>query len=105
MREMTTKDYQKLVLFNMATPLQKLLYTINSIEPFDIPSKRVIWIIEQLLEEEKQILTDAYFAGFKEGRGIDKIDVTGMIFPEDTNAERYYSTLSQPNESHYPKEI
>lgn len=89
----------------MATPLQKLLNTLSPIEPFDISSKRVIWLIEQLIEEEKQTVIEAYFSGFKEGRGIDNIDVSGMIFPEDTNAERYYFTLSQPNENHYPKGI
>lgn len=88
----------------MPTPLQQLLATVKAIEPFEIPQKRMVWLIEQTLEQEKEAFLDAYFQGFREGRGIDKIEVDGKIFYEDTNAERYYSTLFQPNENCYPKE-
>jgi len=88
----------------MATPLQKLLATVKAVDPFDIPHKRIVWLIEQSIEEEKETLLNTYFQGFREGRGIDNIEVDGKIFYEDTNAERYYSTLSQPNGNCYPKE-
>jgi hypothetical protein len=66
-------------------------------------------IIQDLLEQAKQMekenIINAYFEGFREGRGIDKIDVSSTIFIEDTNAERYYEATYQPTENHSPKEI
>ena len=62
-------------------------------------------IYEQAKQMEKEQILEAYFEGFREGRGIDKIDISGKIFYEDTNAERYYNITYQPNENHFPKEI
>lgn len=59
----------------------------------------------RLMEVEKQQIIDSYFQGFREGRGIDNIDVSGTIFIEDTNAEHYYESTYQPNENHSPKGI
>lgn len=77
---------------NMAqqTALQELIQYLDPIHS-SIKEKAI-----ELLEKEKEQIIDAYFQGFREGRGIDKIEVDGKIFYEDTNAERYYSTLSQP---------
>lgn len=57
----------------------------------------------ELMEVEKKQIIDSYFEGFREGRGIDKIDISSTIFIEDTNAERYYETTYQPSESRSPK--
>jgi len=62
-------------------------------------------VIEQAKQMEKENIINAYFEGFREGRGIDKIDVSSTIFIEDTNAERYYEATYQPTENHSPKEI
>lgn len=66
-----------------------------------------IWkdIIEQAKQMDKENIINSYFEGFREGRGIDKIDVSSTIFIEDTNAERYYEATYQPTENHSPKEI
>lgn len=80
------------------TALQELIQYLDPIHS-SIKQKAI-----ELLEKEKEQIIDAYFQGFREGRGIDNIEVDGKIFYEDTNAERYYSTLFQPNENCYPKE-
>ena len=65
----------------------------------------VLQICEQAKQMEKEQIINAYFEGFREGRGIDKIDISSTIFIEDTNAERYYEATYQPTENHSPKEI
>lgn len=65
----------------------------------------VLQICEQAKQIEKEQIVEAYFEGFREGRGIDNIDISGKIFYEDTNAERYYDITYQPSENHSPKEI
>lgn len=81
------------------TAIQQL---INYLDP--IHSAVINKAIELLKTEEEQII-NAYFEGFREGRGIDKIDISDKIFIEDTNAEKYYETTYQPSGSHSPKEI
>lgn len=82
----------------MKTALQELIDYLDPIHQ-GIKERAI-----ELLKLEEQQIVEAYFQGFREGRGIDKIEIDGKIFYEDTNAERYYSTLFQPSGNCYPKE-
>lgn len=82
----------------MATAMQELIKYLDPIH------SGILEKAKSLLETEREQILNSYFEGFREGRGIDNIDVNGKIFYEDTNAEQYYSTLFQPNGTHYPKE-
>lgn len=84
---------------NKETALQQLIKYLDPIHSA-ILDKAI-----KLIEVEKQQILDSYFQGFREGRGIDNIDISGTIFMEDTNAEKYYETTYQPTENHSPKEI
>lgn len=75
------------------TPLKMLLEQAKASEPFDMPASKLKWICEQLLEAEKQIIIEAYFAGYREGSHTNNLELNGMLTSDDTNAEQYYSTL------------
>jgi len=83
----------------MKTAMQQL---IDSLDPIH---SAIFNKAKSLLEIEEQQIVESYFQGFREGRGIDNIDVSGTIFIEDTNAERYYEITYQPSENRSPKEI
>ena len=87
------------------TALMELLDWVRAALPMELDYPRMIEEkIENLLPTEKEKIIEAYFEGFREGRGIDNIDISGKIFYEDTNAERYYNITYQPNGNHSPKE-
>ena len=74
----------------MKTALQEL---IDYLDPIHGGIKERA--IELLKLEEEQIV-EAYFQGFREGRGVNKIDTTAHLFIEDTEAEKYYESKYRP---------
>jgi hypothetical protein len=78
------------------TPIKMLLEQAKASDPFDMPASKVEWLCKQLLEAEKEMIIAAYFAGYREGSHTDNIDIEGRLSPQDTNAEEFYLTLSQP---------